>query len=135
MACLCEEFGVKKQTVCDIRRSEAELEFFSQTFGVEVTNKDSVVNERKHMAVEKRKKHENAVYRWFLEQCSVSLNVHSLNLRSATKSLAQQIKLKFEPTDVWFKRFCLNNGVTIQQTSEECFLEAPLEKNGSVVSK
>ena len=62
---VCDEHGVKKQTVSDIRRSKDKLTCYAMKFYV-APNKDrkGTFHERKHMKVPKSRDLEEAVYKW-----------------------------------------------------------------------
>ena len=62
---VCDEYGVKKQTVSDLRRSKDELTNYAMKFDVTPSkDRKGAVHERKHMKVPRSRELEEAVYKW-----------------------------------------------------------------------
>ena len=87
---VCDEYGVKKQTVSDIRRSNDKLTSYAMKFYV-TSSKDrkGAVYERKHMKVPMGRELEEAVYKWYVQQRSVSVNVCWSQIGDAADNLAR----------------------------------------------
>ena len=65
---VCEEYGVKKQTMLDIRKNEDKLLAFSVKCNVIEGREGSSLGGRKRMQVSKDENLEEAVIRWFVQQ-------------------------------------------------------------------
>ena len=98
MAKLCEEYGVKKQTVHNTKKCKEKLKASGIKFGV--------VHKRKHMKVPKTKELEDAVYKWYMQQKSVTVNVHGLEILEATHKLANNLAItSFKGSTGWLYQF------------------------------
>ena len=70
MKSVCEEYGVKKQTVSDIRKAKEKLLAFSVKYNVVEGRENSSLGGRKRMRVSKDENLEEAVTKWFVRQRS-----------------------------------------------------------------
>ena len=91
---VCEEYGVKKQTVSDIRKAKDKLLKFAREFDVSGSGGGvckAKANVRKHMKVAKDEDLEKAVYKWFVQQQTVHMTVRGVELASAAEKLAADL--------------------------------------------
>ena len=66
VAKVCEEYGIKKQTVRDICKARRKLEAFAVTFDVSATkDRRGIVHKPKHMKVCSSKDLEEAEFKWY----------------------------------------------------------------------
>ena len=71
---VCDEHGVKKQAVSDIRRSKDKLtSYVMKSYVVSSKDRKGAVDKRKHMKVPNSRELEGAVYKWHVQQCTVSV--------------------------------------------------------------
>lgn len=108
---VCEEFGVKKQTVSDIRRSKDKLTSFALRFNIDNSPKSTPVGERKHMRLGRDMNIENAVYKWYTQQRASGVNIRGVDIQSAAVKLAKHMEKKFEASDGWLWRFRNRHGI------------------------
>ena len=104
---ICDEYGLKKQTVSDIRRSKDKLTSYAIKFDV-TPSKDgrSAVHKRKHMKVPESRELVEAVYKWYVQQRSVSVNVRGLEIVDAANKLARHMGIEsVKASDYWLWRF------------------------------
>ena len=108
-----DEYGVKKQTVSDIRRSKDKLTSYVMKFDVDPSKgKKGAVHKRKHMNVPKSRELEEAVYKWYVQQRSVSVNVRGLEIADAANKLAHHMFIiSLKASDGWLWRFCNRHGI------------------------
>lgn len=116
VAHVCEIYGVKKQTVSDIRKSKNKLQEFSSKYSAVSFKFDSPVTSRKHMKVAKEKNLEEAVYRWYVEQRSSGVNVRSLELKSVRETLGKHMGLNVKASNGWLWRFRKRHGIDNEKT-------------------
>ena len=98
---VCDEYGVKKQAVSDIRRSKDRLTSYEMKFDV-ATSKDrkGAVHKRKHVTVRNSREWEEAVYKWYVPQRSVS--VRGLEIADAANKLARHMGTEsLKASDGW----------------------------------
>ncbi|XP_062854201.1 tigger transposable element-derived protein 7-like [Trichomycterus rosablanca] len=112
VASVCEEYGVRKQTVSDIRKSKEKLKEYSVKFSVE-KNKDKkgVVHTRKHMKAPQSKELEEAVYKWYVQQRSVNVTVRGVEIKVVADELARHMGIEFKASDGWLWRFRNRHGL------------------------
>ena len=65
VAKVCAEYGVKKQTVSDMRKAKDKLRAFARDFNVGASS-STATEARKHMKVCTNKDLEEAVYKWYI---------------------------------------------------------------------
>jgi hypothetical protein len=88
VACICEEYGVKKQTVSDICHSKEKLKSFSLAGSVDASTLGSTLVEGMHMKIARNKKLDDAVYKWCIQQCSNEEKEPALQQRWKNKMFA-----------------------------------------------
>jgi transposase-like protein len=108
---VCEEFGVKKQTVSDIRKSKDKLTSFALKFSVDKSPQSTPVGDRKHMRLGRDMNIENAVYKWYTQQRASGVNIRGVDIQSAAVKLAKHMETKFEASDGWLWRFRNRHGI------------------------
>ena len=65
---VCDEYGLKKQTVSDIRRSKDKLRSYAMKIDVAPSkDRKGAVHKRNHMKVPKSSESEEAVYKWYVQ--------------------------------------------------------------------
>ncbi|KAG7155601.1 Tigger transposable element-derived protein 7-like 47 [Homarus americanus] len=102
VARVCDEYGVKKQTVSDIRKAKDKLTAFSLKYTVDANSKSSSVGARKRMRVAKDTNLEEAVTKWFMQQRSCGNVVHGVEIQAAAAKLASHMGIEnFEASDGW----------------------------------
>ena len=106
VARVCDEYGVKKQTVSDIRRSKEKVQAFVVKFDADPSkDKKGVVHKCKHMKVSQNRDLEEAVYKWYVQQQSVSVNERGVDIVDATKKSAAHMGIIFQGNTGWLWRF------------------------------
>ncbi|KAK4308671.1 hypothetical protein Pmani_019642 [Petrolisthes manimaculis] len=71
---VCEIYGVKKQTVSDIRKAKDKLRNYALKFNVDPTkDKKGVIHGRNHMRQPQSETLEEAVFKWYVQQRSVKV--------------------------------------------------------------
>ncbi|KAG7154915.1 Tigger transposable element-derived protein 7-like 30 [Homarus americanus] len=109
---VCDEYGVKKQTVWDIRKAKDKLIAFSLKYNFDATSKSSSVGARKRMRVAKDTNLEEAVTKWFVQQRSCGNVVRGVEIQAAAVKLASHMGIKnFEANDGWLWRFRNRHGM------------------------
>lgn len=125
---LCQEYGVKKQTISDIRKSKDKLTQFSLNYCVSTSStskskssgNSGLENERKHMRVASNQDLENAVLKWFMQLRSSGINIRGVDLQSAAKKFADRLGVKnFKASDGWLCNFRNRHGLTNHITHGE----------------
>ncbi|KAG7177538.1 Tigger transposable element-derived protein 7-like 7 [Homarus americanus] len=112
VARVCDEFGVKKQTVSDIRKAKDKLTAFSLKYNVDATSKSSSAGARKHMRVAKDTNLEEAVTKWLVQQRSCGNVVRGVEIQAAAVKLASHMGIEnFEACDGWLWRFRNRHGM------------------------
>ena len=101
VARVCDEYGVKKQTISDIRRSKEKLQAFALKFDVDPSKDKKDVHSRKHMKVARNKDLEEAVYKCYVQQCSVSVNMRGVVILDAAVKLAAHMGIPFHGNTSW----------------------------------
>ncbi|KAG7155834.1 Tigger transposable element-derived protein 7-like 23 [Homarus americanus] len=117
---VCDENGVKKQTVSDIRKAKDKLIAFSLKYNVDATSKSSSVGARKRMRVAKDTNLEEAVTKWFVQQRSCGNVVRGVEIQAAAVKLASHMGIEnFEASDGWLWRFRNRHGMCNKITHGE----------------
>ncbi|CAM1298588.1 Uncharacterised protein r2_g825 [Pycnogonum litorale] len=112
VARVCEIYGVKKQTVSDIRKAKDTLRKYAVPFNVDSSkDKKGVIHVRRHMKDPQSKELEEAVFKWYVQQRSVKVNVRGVELMTAAQKLAQHIGIEFKASTGWLWRFRNRHGV------------------------
>ena len=112
VARVCDEYGVKKQTVSDIRRSKEKLQAYAVKFDVN-SNKDKkgVVHTRQHIKVAKSKNLEEAVYKWYVQEYSAGVNVRGVDILDAAVKFVTHIGIPFSGSGGWLWHFRNRHGI------------------------
>ncbi|KAG7172019.1 Tigger transposable element-derived protein 7-like 15, partial [Homarus americanus] len=109
---VCDEYGVKKQTVSDILKAKDKLIAFPLKYNVDATSKSSSVGVRKRMRVAKDTNLEEAVTKWFVQQRSCGNVVRGVEIQAAAAKLASHMGIEnFEASDGWLWRFRNRHGM------------------------
>ena len=109
---VCEEYGVKKQTVSDIRKAKDKLLTFSLKYNVVEGRENSFVGGRKRMRVSKDENLEEAVTKWFVQQRSCGVKVRGIAIQDAAQKLARHMGITdFTASDGWLWRFRNRHGI------------------------
>ena len=112
VAKVCEEYGVKKQAVSDIRKARGKLEAFAVKFdGSATKDRSGIVHKRKHMKVCSSKDLEEAVFKWYTQERSVKVNVRGTDLLNAAFKLAKHMGIEFSGSTGWLWRFRKRHGI------------------------
>ncbi|KAG7176917.1 Tigger transposable element-derived protein 7-like 5, partial [Homarus americanus] len=107
---VCDEYGVKKQTVLDIRKTKDKLIAFSLKYNVDTTSKSSSVDTNL----------EEAVTKWFVQQRSCGNVVRGVEIQAAAAKLASHMGIEnFEASDGWLWRFRNRHGMRNKITHGE----------------
>ena len=76
VAGVCEQYGVKKQTVSDITKSKEKLMKYAASYCVDASfSKSGKVKTRKHMKTGKDQALDAAVMKWYVQERSSGVNV------------------------------------------------------------
>ncbi|XP_063152246.1 zinc finger protein 397-like isoform X2 [Candoia aspera] len=127
VARVCEEYGVKKQTVSDIRKAKEKLKKFVLMCDVDSTSNTAEIGARKHMKMSQEASLEEAVLKWYVEQRSGGAKVRRVDLKSAANAIAADMKLSFKASDGWIWRFYKRHGIDNKRACGEAAEEvAPL---------
>ena len=107
---LCDEFGVSKQCVSDLKKQKVELRKFGAKHcdGLGGPN-DSTP--RKHMKPCKDIALDSAVLKWYIQHKSQGFNVRGVEILNAANQLAAKMKIEFKGSDGWLYRFRKRNGL------------------------
>ena len=96
---VCEEHGVKKQTMSGIRKNKDKLLAFSVKYNVIKGREGSSLGGRKRMRVSK---YEEAVTIWFVQQRSCGVKVRGIAIQNAAQKLARHMGITdFTASDRW----------------------------------
>ena len=75
-------------------------------------DRKDAVHKRKHFKVPKSRELEEAVYKWYVQQRSVSVNVRGLEIADAANKLARHMGIEsFKASDGWLWRFRNRHGI------------------------
>ncbi|KAK4322487.1 hypothetical protein Pmani_006826 [Petrolisthes manimaculis] len=98
---VCEIYGVKKQTVSDIRKAKDKLRNYALKFNVDTTkDKKGVIHGRSHMRQPQSETLEEAVFKWYVQQRSVKVNVRGVELMAGARKLADHMGINFKASTV-----------------------------------
>ena len=107
---VCEEYGVKKQTVSDIRKAKEKLQGYATKFSVSGSAQGDPG--RKHMKSAKSVDLDAAVYKWYCQERACGVEVRGVELASSATKLARQLGLpEFHGSDGWLWRFRKRHGI------------------------
>ena len=88
---VCEEYGVKKQTVSDIPKAKDNLLAFFVKYNAIEGRESSSLAGRKKMQVSKNENLKEAVTRWFVQQRSRGVKGHGIAIQNAAQKLARHM--------------------------------------------
>ena len=110
---VCDEYGLKKETVSGSFRSMDRLTSYAMKFDVAPSkDRKGDVHKRKHTKVPKRRELEEAVYKWYVQQRSVSVNVRGLEIADAANKLACHMGIEsFKASEGWLWRLRNRHGI------------------------
>ncbi|KAM3845460.1 uncharacterized protein M6D78_003151 [Vipera latastei] len=120
VARVCEEYGVKKQTVSDIRKAKEKLKRFVRMCDVDSTGAAAAeIGARKHMKMSQEASLEEAVLRWYLERRAEGAKVRRVDLKAAANAIAADMQLAFKASDGWIWRFYKRHGIDHKRAGGE----------------
>jgi transposase len=122
VAHVCELYGVKKQTVSDIRKNKEKLTQFLLKYDLNKSSRSGfgfTARDRKHVKSAQNENLEEAVYKWFVQQRSSGVVVRSVELRAAAEKLSEHMGIAFRASDGWLWRFRKRHGISNRKTSGE----------------
>ena len=104
---------MKKQTVIEIQRSIDKLTRYAMNFDVApIKDRKGAVHRRRHTKDPIGGELEEADYKWYVQQRSVSVNVRGLLIADVVNKLARQMDIEsFKSSDGWLWRFCNRHGI------------------------
>ncbi|XP_045104336.1 tigger transposable element-derived protein 7-like [Portunus trituberculatus] len=107
VAQVCELYGVKKQTVSDIKKARGKLENYAVKFAV--SGKGDAT--RKHMKDPKCVELDLAVYKWYTQERACGVEVRGVELAASAAKLAAHMGIEFKASDGWLWRFRRRHGI------------------------
>ena len=109
---VCEKYGVKKQTVSDIRKNKEKLEKFAASYCIDAaSSKSGKVGNRKHMKTGKEESLDAAVMKWYVQERSNGVNVRGTEILAAARKLAAHLDFSdFKGSEGWLWRFRNRHG-------------------------
>ena len=117
---VCEEYGVKKQTVSDIRKAKSKLTEYALKYSVDgYSSKSGSVAARKHMKTGNQKELDEAVYKWYVQQKACGNKVSSETIRNACEQLSKHLGIECSASDGWLWRFRNRHGLRDTQVRGE----------------
>lgn len=131
VARLCEQYGIKKQTVSDIKKNKEKIkEFMLKCDG-------GVSLPRKHMKPAREAVVEEAVLKWYTKRRSCGAPVRGTELKSAAMELANSMNIPFKASDGWLWRFRKRHGIVSSRFPDEVHVEDGFEDqlNSEAVSE
>lgn len=110
---VCEEYGVAKQTVSDIRKSKDKLVEYSARCCVDVlTSTSGKVASRKYVRTGKGAALDAAVMKWCKQQQSVGISVRGIEVLAVARMLAHKLEIEnFRGSEGWLWRFRQRHGL------------------------
>ena len=107
VAGVCKQYGVKKQLVCDIRKSKEKLMKYAALYCVDASSSQSgKVKTKKHMKTGKDQAFNAAVMKWYVQERSSGVNVRGVELLAAATELASHLGYtNFKGSEGWLWRF------------------------------
>ena len=110
---VCEKYGVKKQTVSDIRKNKEKLEKFAASYCIDAaSSKSGKVGNRKHMKTGKEESLDAAVMKWYVQERSNGVNVRGTEILAAARKLAAHLDFSdFKGSEGWLWRFRNRHGL------------------------
>ena len=113
VAQVCAFYGVKKQTVSDIKKSKEKLKKYSVSFCIDPSSsKGKEGRPKKYMRTGQDSQLDEAVLKWFRQEKSAGMLVRGVEILSAAKTLASHLgKTDFKGSDGWLWRFRNRHGL------------------------
>ena len=113
VASVCEQYGVKKQTVSDIRKSNDKLMNYGALLCVDASSsKSGKVRNRKHIKTGKDQVSDATVMKWYIKERSSEVNLHGVDLlTAATKFDAHLRYTNFKGSERLFRQFRNRHGL------------------------
>ena len=110
---VCEQYGVKKQMVSDIRKSKKKLMKYAASYCVDASSsKSGKVKTRKHMKTGKDQALDAAVMKWYIQERSSGVNVRGVEQLAAATKLASHLGYtSFKGSEGWLWRFRNRHGL------------------------
>ena len=109
---VCELYGVKKQTVSDIRKAKGQLMNYSSKFCMSRDGQGKK-DIRKNMRFGKDASLEQAVLKWYQQQRLCQVNVRGVTIKMAAEKLAGHLGIKnFSASSGWLWRLRNRYGFT-----------------------
>ncbi|XP_076048822.1 uncharacterized protein LOC143029777 isoform X2 [Oratosquilla oratoria] len=109
---ICEEYGIKKQTVSDIRRAKDKLNEFALKYSVDgYSSQTGALTARKHMRVGGQKELDEAVLKWYIQQKACGSNVPLSAIANACQQFSKHLGLPSTVSDSWLWRFRNRHGL------------------------
>ncbi|XP_050733587.1 arp2/3 complex-activating protein rickA-like isoform X1 [Eriocheir sinensis] len=115
VAQVCELYGVKKQTVSDIKKARGKLENYAVKFAV--SGKGDAT--RKHMKDPKCVELDLAVYKWYTQERACGVEVRGVELAASAAKLAAHMGIEFKASDGWLWRFRRRHGIRNLAVTDE----------------
>lgn len=106
VAHICEQYGIKKQTVSDIKKNKSKINKFTLMCDVGENS-----NPRKRMKLARETSLEEAILKWYGQQRSCGVPVRAVELKSAAIKLANHMNIPFRASDGWLWRFRKRHGI------------------------
>ena len=103
---LMNEFGVGRSTVSDIKKAKESL----RKYAAEI-DAGSGSQQRKSMRSSKYRELDEAVYKWYVQQRGVHVNVRGVEIMAAAESLAQHMGIECKASAGWLWRFRNRHGL------------------------
>ena len=97
---LMNEFGVGRSTVSEIKHAKDKI----RKFAAEIESSSGPL-QRKSMRSSKYRELDEAVYKWYVQQRGVNVNVRGVEIMAAAESLAQAMGLECKASAGWLWRF------------------------------
>ncbi|XP_022913914.2 tigger transposable element-derived protein 7-like [Onthophagus taurus] len=111
---ICEQFGIRKQTVSDIKKNKDKLNKFSLMCDVDTKTKP-----RKRMKLARETSLEEALFKWYVQQRSCGAAVRAVELKSAAIKLANLMNIiSFKASEGWLWRFRKRHGIINKRNYE-----------------
>lgn len=93
---VCEEFGIKESTFCEICKAKDKLCSFPLICDDPNSSQDGSASKR--MRKMKYSELDKTVYKWYKQERSVGVSIRGVDIQSATQWLASQMGMSEYPT-------------------------------------
>ena len=89
---VCEKYGVKRQTVSDIRKTKEKVEKFAASYCIDAAcSKSSKVGNKKHLKTGKEESLVAAVKKWYVQKRSNGFTIRGTEILAAAGKLAAHL--------------------------------------------